>query len=584
MEKIKGFFDDFKSIFMTENVLKENEKHANIVTATTMLNLFVIIFISWLLSKGKITEAEVISMTYVVTNSFFGLFLPAIICYAFQGRAKWIKYMLLGAFIIILGTIDSKLSYVTAFLMAIPVILSARYYRKNFTILVSATTFLVFLIVSFFAGVNYIVNYQAIISAVLLYYVIAYASVQIAQSGKNMIERQKEITAKGTRIETELGLASAIQKSMLPSIFPPFPEHEEIDIYASMTPAREIGGDFYDMFIMDDRYLVINVADVSGKGIPASLFMMVSTILIKNISKIEKQADKIFERVNSILCEGNVEDMFITSWLGILDLETGKLDFVNAGHNPPLIYSAKKGKYDFLRTEPNMVMACMNNVKYEQHEIKIEPNDRIFLYTDGVVEAIDSEKEQYGTARLKEFLNSHLSLKAKENVEALEKELANFAVGVEQFDDITMLALTYKGKKVEKTTKTFKAQTQELSNVQKFIEDELKKHDYTKKSINETLLISEEIFVNIAKYAYSNNDGECKIIITFDKADNFICTFEDSGIPFDPLKEQEPDLSVSSKERKVGGLGVYLSKKIMDDITYEYKNNKNVLTIVKKMK
>lgn len=584
MAAVKKIFSEFRSIFVTENVLKENERHANVVTATTMLNLFLIILISWILIEAKIFKPTDINMTYVVTNSFLGLFIPSMICFILKGEKKWIKYMLLGMFILILGTIDSHMSYMSAFLMVIPIILSARYYKKFFTILVSLITFIVFLIVAFSNGINYLDYSQEIITALLLYYVIVFASTQISQSGKNMIERQKEIAQKGARIETELNLASNIQKHMLSSTFPPFPEHKDIDIYASMTPAKEVGGDFYDMFLLDDTHLIIAIADVSGKGIPAALFMMISKILIKNVSKAEIHVNEIFNRVNKMLCDGNEEDIFVTAWLGLLDLTTGKLNFVNAGHNPPLIYSKKRGTFDYLRTNPNMVMACMENIEYDEHEIYLEPGDKIFLYTDGIVEATNTRNILYGESRLKDFLNSHLDLNPTQNIIELKRNIRNFSGEASQFDDITMLQLDYKNNKDNNQyfEKVFNATITELPDVEKYILDELNKRDFSKRSIDQIILASEEIFINIVKYAYKDNIGQCKIKMSFDEENTMTCTFEDSGIPFNPLEKKDPDLTVSAKERSVGGLGIYMSKNIMDKIKYEYKNGKNRLTIIKK--
>ena len=192
MKFINKQFAEFKSIFVTENILKENERHANIVTGATMLNLFIIIFIGWILNQFNISNSETINMTLTVINSFIGLFIPALICFLFKGEKKWIKYMLFTMFILVLVTIEKNISYITAFLMVIPVILSARYYKKQFTILISIITFFAFLIISFIDGVNYITNYQSIISALLLYYVVVYASTQISQSGRNMIEKQRK--------------------------------------------------------------------------------------------------------------------------------------------------------------------------------------------------------------------------------------------------------------------------------------------------------------------------------------------------------------------------------------------------------
>ena len=586
MSEIKRMFDEFRSIFTSENILQENERHANIVTASTMLNLFIVILIGWGLSRINMANADNINMTFAVENSFIGLFVPAIICFLFKGEKAWIKYMLLGMFILILVTIDRNMSYVTAFLMVIPLILSARYYKKSFTILVSTINFIAYIAFSFVVGVNYIENYQAIISALLLYYVVSFACVQISQSGKNMIEKQKEITEKGTRIETELNLANAIQKNMLQSIFPPFPEHKELDIYASMTPAKEVGGDFYDMFLIDDNHLAIAIADVSGKGVPASLVMMISKILIKNVTLIEDEVDRALTRVNQMLCDGNKMNLFITCWFAVLDLRNGKMEFVNAGHNPPLLYSSKTDRFEYLKTKPNMVLAGLENTEYRKNEIQIEPGDRLFLYTDGATEATNSNNKLYGEERLQNFLNSNVELNAEETIKAVKGDIDKFVGKAEQFDDITMLELVYKEYKKDNglIQREFNADVKELSNMQEFVGSKLEKLNCNRKTIMDISLCIEEIFVNIAKYAYKDSQGKCSLTIQNDVEGKLDFIFEDSGIPFNPLENKEPDITLSAEERDIGGLGILITKKIMDDIQYKYENNKNVLKITKYIK
>ena len=349
MKTIRKMFVEFKSTFVSDDVLKENESHANVVVATVMINLFFVFLIGWILSILGIIEQESIIMTYYVIFSGIILGIPATVCFIFKGEKSWFKYLLLIALILVLSRVANNLSYITALIMVIPVILSARYYNKNYTIMIALITVISFIIFAFINGVNYISNPRSLVLVVLLYYVIVFACVQISRSGKNMIERQNEISKKATRIETELNLANEIQKNMLPSIFPPFPEHEEIDIYAKMIPAKEVGGDFYDMFLIDDNHLAICVADVSGKGVPASLFMMISKILIKNVSNMEQNIEVVFTRVNNMLCDGNEVGQFVTAWFGVLDLRNGHIEYVNAGHNPPLLYSNKTGKFDYFR-------------------------------------------------------------------------------------------------------------------------------------------------------------------------------------------------------------------------------------------
>ena len=480
MESLKKMFVEFKSIFVSEDLLKENEQHANIVTASTMLNIFWIALLTWILTYFNVFKIGITMMNAIMARCMLLLVIPATICYLIKGKGKWMKHLLFICFTIFLSMADAMLKYNVTLIMVLPVILAARYYNKRFTIGVSVITTLVF-IISALESVNMgqqdLNTYNLIIPKgttitinttlrdavtqinvdeserlknifihffipkILVFNIVAFACSQISQSGRKMIEKQHEITKKGARIETELNLANAIQKNMLPSIFPPFPEHPEIDIYASMIPAKEVGGDFYDMFLIDDDHLAICMADVSGKGIPASLFMMISKILIKNVSSINVEVDKALTKVNNMLCDGNKIGLFVTCWFGILDLRNGHLEFVNAGHNPPLLYSSKLGRFEYLRTKPNMVLAGMENISYRKNEIMLEPGDKIFLYTDGVVEATNIENELYGEDRLKNFLNKNLDLNVEDTINKVKKDIDKFVGKAEQFDDITMLDL-----------------------------------------------------------------------------------------------------------------------------------------------
>lgn len=623
MTEIKKMFTEFKSIFISEDLLKENEQHANIVAASTMINIFWILLITWVLTYLNIFKIGIDNMNTIMIRSIIFLIIPALLCYLIKGKGKWIKHLLFISFIILIAMADTILKYNITLIMVIPIILAARYYNKFFTISVAIATTLAFLLSAYFSlniGPQDLNTYNLIIPEgttitinstlrealtqinvdehqrlnnifihfmlprLLIYNIVAFACVQISQSGKKMLERQKEITKKGARIETELNLANAIQKNMLPSIFPPFPEHEEIDLYASMTPAKEIGGDFYDMFLIDDNHLAICVADVSGKGVPASLFMMISKILIKNVVNIDKEADKAFTRVNNMLCDGNKTGLFVTSWFGILDLRNGKLEFVNAGHNPPLIYSENTGKFEYLKTKPNLVLAGMENIQYRKNEIQIEPGDKLFLYTDGVVEATNSKNELYGEQKLQDYLNNNRTLDVKETIIGLKKDIDKFVGKAEQFDDITMLELIYKKKKnTNQTKKTFKANKKELNKIQGFVQEELEKHNCNNELIMKINLVIEEIFVNIASYAYKDNEGNCSLTIQNNKSNEITFIFEDEGIPFNPLERKDPNITLSAEEREIGGLGIFITKKIMDNIKYRYENNKNILILTKKI-
>ncbi len=258
------------------------------------------------------------------------------------------------------------------------------------------------------------------------------------------IENLTRVTAEKERIGAELGIATQIQADMLPSIFPAFPDREEIDIFASMTPAKEVGGDFYDFFMVDERHLAVVVADVSGKGVPAALFMVIGKTLLKDHTQTGRDLGEVFTEVNNILCESNDKDMFITAFEGVLDLVTGEFRYVNAGHEPPFICH-KDGSFESYKVRPGFVLAGMENMKYKEQKIQLGEGDRIFQYTDGVTEAMNEEKQLYGMDRLRGVLNEKcISAAPRQILERVKEDIDAFAGREEQFDDITMLCLEYR--------------------------------------------------------------------------------------------------------------------------------------------
>ncbi|MCE5214550.1 MAG: PP2C family protein-serine/threonine phosphatase [Methanobacterium sp.] len=257
------------------------------------------------------------------------------------------------------------------------------------------------------------------------------------------IEHLEKVTAEKERINTELNVARNIQRDMLPRIFPPFPKRTEFDIYATSIPAKEVGGDFYDFFLIDDNHLSFVIADVSGKGVPAALFMVITKTLIKNQAQLGKSPEEIFTKVNNQLYEGNDENMFVTAWIGILEIDTGKLTYANAGHNPPLLKRTGED-YNWLKTKPGLVLAGMEDIIYSQMDINLKTGDRIYLYTDGVTEATNGADEIFGDEHLQEIINKEENLSLKNLLTYVKEEIDNFVKDQEQFDDITMLVMEYK--------------------------------------------------------------------------------------------------------------------------------------------
>lgn len=259
------------------------------------------------------------------------------------------------------------------------------------------------------------------------------------------IENLTTITAEKERIGAELDVAKHIQSSMLPSIFPAFPDRPEFDIYATMAPAKEVGGDFYDFFMVDERHLAIVVADVSGKGVPAALFMVIGKTLIKDHTQPERDLGEVFAEVNNLLCESNSEEMFITAFEGVLDLVTGEFRFVNAGHELPFI--AKRGEaFVPYKTRAGFVLAGMEGIRYKAGVMQLEPGDKLFQYSDGVPEAINTAEELYGMERLEKVLGTVSDKTPEEILPAVKADLDAFVGTAAQFDDITMLCLEYKAR------------------------------------------------------------------------------------------------------------------------------------------
>ena len=255
----------------------------------------------------------------------------------------------------------------------------------------------------------------------------------------------KTATSERERIDTELSLATRIQEDMLPNIFPAFPERPDFDVYAVMDPAKEVGGDFYDFFLIDKNHLALVIADVSGKGIPAALFMMVSKILIQNYVKSGMSPAEVLGTVNKQICANNREEMFVTVWLGVLDLTTGDLVAANAGHEYPALLEAD-GQFELIKDKHGFVVGGVDDVVYKEYEMKLAPGSKLFLYTDGVPEAMNEDQDMFGTDRMLEALNKDKGASPEELLHNVREAVDSFVADAEQFDDLTMLCVEYRGK------------------------------------------------------------------------------------------------------------------------------------------
>ena len=383
------------------------------------------------------------------------------------------------------------------------------------------------------------------------------------------------------RIDKELEYAKQIQLSALPSSFP---DTDKYAIFAQMIAAKEVGGDFYDFYTLDDNTVLFLAADVSGKGIPAAMFMMTAKTIIRDLAERGLSVDEIFTLANEKLCENNESGMFVTAWMGKVDLLTGKLSFANAGHNPPVIVHADGG-CEYLKSRPGFVLAGMEGMMYRANEMTLNKGDRIFLYTDGVTEATNKNEALYGEDRLQSYMEKNKNLKAEKLLSGLKEDIDRFVGDAPQFDDITMLLFDYQKKEgTAMKEKIFPAEKDALPEVMSFTEECLEGFDCTMKNSMAICVAVEEIFVNIASYAYGDGTGNATLSFVFDENERIMTlVIKDEGIPFNPLERDEPDISLSAAEREIGGLGIFITKKTMDTISYSFEDGKNILTMTKKI-
>lgn len=389
------------------------------------------------------------------------------------------------------------------------------------------------------------------------------------------------IAEASARIDAELEFAKNIQASALPNIFPAFPKRKDFDIFASMNPAKEVGGDFYDFYLTGNDTLHFLIADVSGKGIPAAMFMMRAKTELKSLTESGTPINEVFTHGNAALCEGNDAGMFVTAWQGGIDLTNGLVQFVNAGHNPPLVRRGN-GKFEYLRSKVGFVLAGMDGFNYKTQEIQLERGDTIYLYTDGVTEATNANTELFGEDRLLEAINDHEFENMQDLCKFVKGKVDEFVGEAPQFDDITMVALKFIGTPPAPSMHFDEASIDDIPAITDFLETELSKIDFPMKSIIQVNIALDEVYSNIVKYGYPNKPGPAtvKLIIKDDPKTVYI-RFEDSGIPYNPLRYADPDITLPAEQRDIGGLGIYMVKKTMDDVMYKYEGGKNILTLKK---
>ena len=429
--------------------------------------------------------------------------------------------------------------------------------------------------------------------AVLLGVVLAFAFVVFRAQRKSRYaelrlhaERIRQQAAERKRATDDLALARNIQRSSLPSVFPPYPRDLTIDLFADMAPARDVGGDFYDFFYTGPGRLAVLVADVSGKGVPAAMFMMKAKSTLRELVLSMSDLGEAVAKANEHLCEGNEADMFVTCWLGVFDEGTGELRYVNAGHNPPYIRRAD-GELEALKRVSGLFLGGMEGIRYRTFTAHLAPDDLLFLYTDGVTEANNVLGEFFGESRLEETLSGRRGLglarfmptkvqltSPTELCRRVRGAVDAFAGKAAQYDDITLLALRYRGKpRMERLE--LPAILESVPKFNAFAEKCLDGIGCPKATKADLLVALDEITNNIAQYS-----GSERMTVAVEMARNpsvvrFAVT--DAGTPWNPLEHLDPDITLSADERAIGGLGILMVKKLMDDVSYVHDQGRNVL-------
>ena len=403
------------------------------------------------------------------------------------------------------------------------------------------------------------------------------------QSLVKYIEELKDTTAQKASIERDLRIASGIQMGMLPEKFPTKADRDDVQLFASLTPAKEVGGDLFDFYFRDDK-LFFCIGDVSGKGVPASLFMAVTRSAFRTVSAHESMPDRIVTTMNKTIADMNKAHMFVTLFVGVLDLPTGRLHYCNAGHDAPLLVGSGVG---VLPCDPNIPVGFMPKWKYSLQEAQIFTGTTIFLFTDGLTEAMNASEEQFQMERVNDVAEQALAngqQEPRQLIARMTDAVHQFVGDAEQSDDLTMMAIQYirKQSNVQMQKRiVLPNDTQEVPRLNAFVEEICQAVGFDELTTMEIKVAIEEAVVNVMKYAYP---PEQRGDVTVEAASNDVrlkFTVTDSGKPFDPTVQPEVDITLPAKERKIGGLGIHIMRQNMDSINYERINDLNVLTLRK---
>ena len=397
----------------------------------------------------------------------------------------------------------------------------------------------------------------------------------LSNSINSTVGTMKELINKeAERINAELALAKDIQLSALPTqnVFLNF---HQFAVYATMKTAKEVGGDFYDYFPLDNHRFAIIIADVSGKGIPAALFMMRTKTLIKSLLENGLSVNETLNRANENLCEGNDAKMFVTCWLGVINVDTGVVEYANAGHNPPLI--KHNGQFEYLHSKVNFILGALPITKYTKQTLELAPGDAIFLYTDGITEATIGDNQFYGEERLKEYANTLVTNDPMKITNGILQNTLEFTGEHEQSDDMTLLTFCYFGETKHERL-SYDGKVSEFPKARDDMMKYFKDNNVSQTVIDKFVICLEEIFVNVASYGYKDKEGPIVLYLDVSKK-RVELTVIDAAPQFNPLDNEDPDITADAKDRRIGGLGIFMVKNMMDRVIYAYLEKHNCLSM-----
>ena len=592
----------------------------------------IVIWILYLTDVFKINS----DITRVVVNvafpiGIFVLFSPLIYVFFFEGRflrKPNYKYFVIISFIIVIAGLNTILPKHSAIAWALCIMMTNHYYNPKvgiFVFVVVILSSLICMFASMFVGefdANLLLGndvlekapelyaqgevlyrngpqgryellhrlielgYNRYLDSLIFYFLpravilslLFYVSHALNIRTYRLLVSEINVNSEQQKTKTELEVAKEIQLATLPS---EISTSEDIEIVAELKAAKEVGGDFYDYFKIDDDHTAIVVGDISGKGIPAAMLMMQTISCFKNLVAPNKTPGQSLREVNSTLFDNNRSQMFVTCFLAILNEKTGELQFANAGHNPPIV--GNNFNYKYLKCNPGFVLGGLIDAFVVDEKIQLQPGESITLYTDGITEARNAKGGFYGEQRFLNFFNSREFTCVVEIHHALTADMAQFTANFEPRDDITVITLQYRGDECFYVEKSFDAKMENIQGGLDFVEAFCNKHEINVEFKNNLLVVADELYSNIVKYGYNNNGGEVFTRLLYNKVKNeFILTVIDRAPEFNQLEINNSPLEGEAKGKPVGGLGILIVKKIMSQYAYDRINNKNILVLRKK--